>query len=73
VTPTALSEFFLGLAGVAYGTALFVQPTVLRDVATRLFAVPSRDLSTTEARVRRVLGVGLVVAGMYLLVFSSPV
>lgn len=69
---TALSQFLLGFAGVAYGTALFVEPGILRAAAARLFDVAERDLTATEVRVRRLFAVGLVAAGMYLLVFSWP-
>lgn len=72
VTPIALSQFLLGLAGVAYGTALFVEPGVLRAVAVRLFDVQPRELSGRRARIRRLAGVALVAAGMWLLVFSWP-
>ena len=70
MTPLGLSRFFLGVAGVAYGTALLVEPSVLRDAASRVFDVESRELSATAERCRRVAGAALVAAGMYHVVFA---
>jgi hypothetical protein len=70
VTPLGLSRFFLGVAGVAYGTALLVEPSVLRDVVARVFDVEPRELSERAARWRRAAGAALVAAGMFLLVFA---
>ncbi|MCD2202110.1 hypothetical protein [Halobacterium sp. KA-6] len=70
MTPLGLSRFFLGVAGVAYGTAILVEPRVLRDAVGRVFDVESRELSARAARWRRVAGVSLVAAGMFLLVFA---
>lgn len=67
MAPTALSQFLLGVAGVAYGTALFIEPGVVRAVATRVFDVEPRDVTTGAAKIRRVVGVALVAAGMWLI------
>jgi hypothetical protein len=72
VTPIALSQFLLGLAGVAYGTALFIEPGVLRKAASRVVDVETREPSPRVTRLRRVAGVALVAAGMWLLGFSWP-
>jgi hypothetical protein len=72
VTPIALSQFLLGFAGVAYGTALFIEPGVLGKAASHVVDVETGEPSPRVARLRRVAGVALVAAGMWLLVFSWP-